>query len=232
MSLSELGGSVVSVSGNDTLPNDPSGGGPSQIAPSLSVLLATPGTPAQCDTLASDVTATFAGMTLNFVKDAHDTEPVIGDGCLGWRADFDQLQPGAFDNQQLALAIQDSTETWTIAVPGLHDEDVQLSTPVLSGQLVTVTWIDGPPISTGSFSLTTPSAMFQEVSTTSGGWSFPPGAPNTALVDVPSAAPAGSAQASIQIDGGYTPGSIRCDGPAQCSVDLSVAAAFDVTIGP
>jgi len=215
-SLSELHGTRALVSAQDSLLEFPN---PQQFSPAFSVLLETPDC-AQPDT---DVTASFAGIPLELSRDGHDG------GCLGWRASLNDLAPGAFDNTSTVLVISDSSETWTIDVPGLHDAEVALSSQLTAGQPASVTWTDGPVIWAGRLHLDTGSATYDVISTVNPGWQFPTIGGDPATVMIPPAA-SGIVRASIELEGTVSDPA-ACHGPASCEIGESVSAAFDVTVG-
>jgi hypothetical protein len=225
MSLLDLDDTKVLVTASDTRPYDLRTGGPPFVAPAFSVLLETPGVPTRCVPLASDVSASFAGVALAFEK---DDDPLHG--CWGWRATLDQLQPGAFDNQTLGLVIHDSTTTWVFDVLGLHDADLQLAPASGGGRYVSITWNNGPPISVATLLFTTPSGDEYDVDENSPGWFASPTAPNSAIVEIPAAVPTGTVRATIALDGVRAVGTPECYGGIACHGDLTVTATAQITV--
>ena len=212
--LSELHATKLTVYGGDTLAL-------SNVGPSINVMLETP----DCAPPLDDASASFGGIALMpFEKSGHDG------GCFGWTARLPDVAPGALDSVEPILTIRDASETWSIEVPGLHDGNVALSSPVTPGRTVAITWVDGPRIWAGHFHLVTSAGAFDLVSTTTGGWHLPTAAGDPAVVDVPASAGVGAARVTLDVNGERTPAP-RCEGPSACALELAVGSVFDVTIG-
>ncbi|HSD87906.1 MAG TPA: hypothetical protein VLB44_10350, partial [Kofleriaceae bacterium] len=177
-----------------------------------------------CAALAEDAVATFAGVTVDLsVPD----QSGFGPGrCVGPRTAQTPLPAGTFTGAPVALTIVDSTETWTIAAPGLYNGNITLASPIVAGQPATVAWTGGPPI----FSAI---AALDQTPLDAAVPTDPALQTNTVVVGIPAATPVGSARATIELDGDFRPGTSQCDGPASCDVNLVVSARLDVAVtGP
>jgi hypothetical protein len=230
-SLSELGGTVVSISARQDQPGQPA------------LVTATFATP-NCDAFADDLAMTFAGHAL--VLAAQPTEETV-DGiasCVQGMTNTLTLPQAVLRGEPMTLSLADSTATWTISFPGLYDGDLVPRGPVVADQTATFGWTDGPPIMSACFSYVSGTELPATASC------FPQAsaldtatldrASNTFSVDlVPWRFPVPgtiTAWAVGTFDVGavpwapYSANAVRCDGPAGCSIELSVATT--VTIQP
>ncbi len=225
-SLSELGGTVVSISARQDQPGQPA------------VVSATFATPS-CDAFADDVTVTFAGHAL-----AMASQPVSEDidgitSCVQGATESLSVPPTLLRGQPMTLALSDSTATWTITFPGLYDGDLIPRGPVETGQIATFGWTDGPPIMSACFSYVSGAELPETSSCTPASSALDTAtldhATNTFSVDlVPwrfDAPGTLTAWAVGTFDIGAVPwapdsaSSAHCDGPAGCSIELSVATS-------
>jgi hypothetical protein len=214
--LSALHDSTVYVRASD--------GVPPNVAPSVIFAVFTP----DCAWFDVDARVTFAGIPIQ-LPDPGPRPSYTPTGCVGPNNDESLLPAGAFDDRPVELVIADHTETWTIALPGLHDANVAIAPPITAGQAATVTWFDGPRIVDGCFALDAAAGSFSVCMPSA---SLQPGVDGVAAIEIPADVPAGSARAHVELDGRYTSGTTRCDGPASCILDLSVMTSLDVTVAP
>ena len=108
-------------------------------------------------------------------------------------------------------------------MPGLYDGDITLAPSVVAGQPATVAWTGGPPIFAAIAALDqTPLDAAVPID--------PAMQTNTVVVGIPAATPAGSARATIELDGEFGPGTSQCDGPASCDLNLVVSAQLNVAV--
>ena len=174
-----------------------------------------------CAALAEDAVVTFAGAPVELsVPDPSRGGP---SHCVG--PGTEQTMAAAFTGAPVTLTIADSTETWTIAAPGLYDGNITLAPSIVAGQPATVAWTGGPPIFAAIVAL-------DQTQLDASVPSDPAMETNTVVVAIPPATPVGSARATIELDGEFGPGTTECDGPASCDLNLVVSAQLDVAVTP
>jgi hypothetical protein len=172
-----------------------------------------------CAALAEDAVVTFAGTLVEL----YPSQDGPGSHCNGPGTEQTPLPAGTFTGAPVALTIADSTETWTIAAPGLYDGDIAVPPSIVAGQQATVSWAGGPPIYAAIVAL-------DQTSLDAAVPMDPAMQTNAVVVGIPAATPTGAAHTTIELDGEFSPGMSLCDGPTSCTVDLVVSAQLGVTV--
>ncbi|HTR51444.1 MAG TPA: hypothetical protein VMJ10_12100 [Kofleriaceae bacterium] len=227
--LTQLGATGIYVYASDTDPLD-------QLPPRLEVDLDTP----DCAPLASDARIVFHGMALPI------TQPSIADGggCVMGQATT-TLTPGAFTDTTQTIEIVDPSATWTIAFDGLYDPDLVFTTaPLVMTEPATITWQHGPPIENACFYYDDPDTTdllacaddddgpdnpFAKPIGNTIQLSFPLFTPDVTTLQLSAVGAYAVGGASARSSGST---GATCDGPASCSIELTVTHDIPVALVP
>jgi hypothetical protein len=198
--------------------------------PAIGISLLTPvsgpdGNPADCPTISNDVTATFDGLTAQLLTAGGWEQEEDGLGCNGIEFALQSAPPLASSE----LVVADGTTTWTLDGVDLLTDDIAL--------------VPDPP--TGHVQLVWPSAAaivsaFIQISDSSGhallyGSSNDDGQVQFAVtlvgntMDFVLPAPV---TGTLSVYAYRTPSASRCEGPAACELQVTVAQRFTARSWP
>ena len=182
---------------------------------------------AGCPTLANDVSATYDGQPMVRVAAGGVASSFEGPDCgdIAFSLDTAAANPG----QPSAFVLHDATATWTVSGLDLLTDDVSTSSALSHGQLATVTWPSAPTIASAYIEFDNRygdlqfSAQLPDFATPASGAIVG----NTLQFPVPATT---AGYGTLVVHGSRTPEVLRCDGPASCTLAVSVAKELAVTI--
>ena len=220
--------SVSLIASNDAPLIDP--GSPS---PALTVKLESPsvgnqGDPDDCPTIASDATATFAGLPLSLDDEGGWDAPIDG-GSVCHAIQWSLASGPALAGMTSQLVFSDATATWVVEGKDLLTNDFARKPTAPKGH-VQITWASAPEIDGGAY------VQFEDAHGTLLFAGAVAGYPNGVGVSITGNVvdveiPAGATgSGTLSINGARTAQASRCDAPAGCDLQISAGADLAVTL--